>query len=300
VAGHLARAAVAACCLAVLLGAAPGRADELTGTLKAIHDRGRVVIGYREDALPFSYRPRPESAPIGYSIELCREIVDEITAELDGRELGVEYRPVTAADRIRRVAGGEIDLECGTTTSSVARRREVAFSPIIFVAGTKLLVRKGSGIRSYRDLAGKTVVVTAGTTNEAALRTLARKQNLALDVVAAGSHDESFRRFAAGEADAFATDDVLLYGKLAGAAAAADYQVVGDYLSYDPYGIMYRKDDPALDAVVERTFRRLAESRELAQIYERWFQRRLPTGERLDLPMSPQLEEMFRMLGLPE
>jgi glutamate/aspartate transport system substrate-binding protein len=274
-------------------------AAPLSGTLKKIHASGVVTIGYRENSFPFSYLS-PSKVPLGYSIDLCLEIVDEISNELDGRELKVEYRAVTPTTRIPAVASGEIDLECGSTTNNTARQKEVAFSPIFFVSGTKLLVRKADKIRSHRDLRDKTVVVTAGTTNERALRTLIDRQKLGIKLIAAKDHDESFKLFTSGAADAFATDDILLYGWIAQSRKEAEYQVVGDYLSYDPYGIMYRRDDPQFAAVVDRAFARLAESRELRWIYRKWFQRRVPTGENLALPMSAQLQSIFGTLGLPE
>ena len=135
------------------------------------------------------------------------------------------------------------------------------------------MVKRGSRINSYRDLRDKTVVVTAGTTNEAAIKALSDKQNLGIKVIAAKDHAESFTQLASGAADAFASDDVLLYGIIAASKTAADYKVVGEYLSYDPYGLMYRRNDPDFGDVVERTFRRLAESREIVHIYNKWFQR---------------------------
>jgi glutamate/aspartate transport system substrate-binding protein len=238
--------------------------------------------------------------PIGYSIDLCNEIVDEVSKELGGVEVSVAYKKVTSESRIPAVRSGEVDLECGSTTSNFERQKQVAFSPIFFVAGTKLLVQRESGIGSYRDLNGKTVVVTAGTTNEAAIRTLSEKQKLDIKIVIGKDHADSFAMLEAGKADAFATDDVLLYGLVATTKTGDRYRIVGDYLSYDPYGLMYRKDDPDFAAVVDRTFSRLAASRELVQLYNKWFQKRLPTGERLDLPISPQLEEIFRVQGVPE
>ncbi len=274
-------------------------AGKLAGTLKKIRDSGVVTIGYRENSFPFSYLG-PGKTPLGYSLELCQAIVDEVAGELDGKLLQVNYRPVTPETRMQAVASGEIDLECGSTTNNTARQKEVAFSPIIFVSGTKLMVRRADKIRSYRDLRDKTVVVTAGTTNEQALKAFNEKQKLGMKLVSAKDHDESFKLFTAKQADAFATDDVLLYGLIARTKSQAENIVVGEYLSYDPYGIMFRRDDPQFAAVVERTFRQLAESRELRWIYRRWFQRRVPTGENLALPMSPQLESIFEALGLPE
>jgi ABC-type amino acid transport substrate-binding protein len=274
-------------------------AQELTGTLKKIKDSKAVTLGYRESSVPFSYLNRPGD-PIGYSIDLCNAVVDETSKEIEGLEIAVKYKKVTAETRIPAVRSGEIDLECGSTTANFERKKEVAFSPIFFVAGTKLLVPRSSDITSYRDLRDKTVVVTAGTTNEAAVRAISERQKLGIRLVIGKDHAESFALLKAGRADAFATDDVLLYGLVATDKSGDQYHVVGEYLSYDPYGLMYRKDDPDFAAIVDRTFSRLAQSRELVQLYNKWFQQRLPTGERLELPMSPQLEEIFRVQGVPD
>jgi len=271
----------------------------LSGTLKKVKDTGTITLGYRESSLPFSYLNKRHQ-PIGYSIDLCREIVEDVSTELDGMEIKIAFTPVTPANRLQKVALGEVDLECGSTTGNVQRRKEVAFSPIFFVAGTKLMVPKSSTIGSYRDLAGKTAVVTAGTTNEVALRTLSDKQKLGIAIVTAPDHAQSMQVLTAGKADAFATDDVLLYGFIATDKSASGMKVVGEYLSYDPYGLVYRRDDPGFAAVVDRAFARMAGERRLTELYNKWFLRRLPTGETLNLPMSPQLEEVFRMLGQPE
>jgi glutamate/aspartate transport system substrate-binding protein len=294
---------LAAASLLILAAAATAQeatnVGALSGTLKKVKESGTITLGYRESSLPFSYLNRRQQ-PIGYSLDLCREIVEDVSTELDGMEIKIAFAPVTPADRLQRVASGQIDLECGSTTGNVQRRKEVAFSPIFFVAGTKLMVPKSSSVRSYRDLAGKTAVVTSGTTNEAALRTLSDKQKLGITIITSPDHAQSLATLVSGKADAFATDDVLLYGFIATAKDARDMKVVGEYLSYDPYGLVYRRDDPAFAAVVERTFTRIASERRLAELYNKWFLRRLPTGETLNLPMSPQLEEIFRMLGQSE
>jgi glutamate/aspartate transport system substrate-binding protein len=284
---------------APLLVLPSGSAQELTGTLKKIKDSKTVTLGYRASSIPFSYLNKLHQ-PIGYSIDLCNEVVKEISSELQGVEIGVNYKLVRAETRISAVGSGEIDLECGSTTANFERKKQVAFSPIFFIAGTKLLVPRSSSISSYADLRDKTVVVTAGTTNEAAVRTISDKQHLDIKVVVGKDHDESFAMLKEGKADAFATDDVLLYGLVATNKSGDQFHVVGEFLSYDPYGLMYRKDDPDFAAVVDRTFSRLAQSRELVQLYNKWFQQRLPTGETLNLPMSPQLEEIFRVEGVPE
>jgi glutamate/aspartate transport system substrate-binding protein len=282
-----------------LIAASSAGAQELTGTLKKVKDSKTVTLGYRETSIPFSYLNKV-GEPIGYSIDLCNAVVDEVSKELEGIEIAVKYKKVTAETRIPAVQSGDVDLECGSTTANFERKKEVAFSPIFFVAGTKLLVPRSSGISSYRDLRDKTVVVTAGTTNEAAVRAISEKQHLGIKFLVGTDHAESFGMLKEGRADTFATDDVLLYGLVATARLGDQYHVVGEYLSYDPYGLMYRKDDPDFAAIVDRTFSHLAQSRELVQLYNRWFQQRLPTGETLDLPMSPQLEEIFRVEGVPD
>ena len=285
--------------IAPLLVTSGAPAQELTGSLKKIKDSKTVTLGHRESSIPFSYVNKV-GEPIGYSIDLCNAVVDEVSKELEGVEITVKYKKVTAETRIPAVKSGEVDLECGSTTANFERKKEVAFSPIFFVAGTKLLVPRSSGISSYLDLRDKAVVVTAGTTNEAAVRAISDKQHLGIKFLVGTDHAESFAMLKEGKADAFATDDVLLYGLVATARSGDQYHVVGEYLSYDPYGLMYRKDDPDFAAIVDRTFSRLAQSRELVQLYNKWFQQRLPTGETLDLPMSPQLDEIFRVEGVPD
>jgi len=272
---------------------------ELTGTLAKARAAGAITIAYRESSVPFSFLS-PRGEPIGYSIELCRKLSEAI-GEAVGRELALKWLAVTSDSRIEAIASGKADLECGSTTNNLERQKQVAFSPIIFVAGTRLLVKRGSPIRSYRDLAGRTVAVTAGTTNEKAMQEIARRFKLDFRILEQKDHSESYARLAEGKADAFATDDVLLFGLIAQNKAQKQYQVVGEFLSYDPYGIMFRKGDAQLAELVKRAFHDLAEDGEIERQYKRWFLQRLPSGQSLDLPMSPQLETLVRaMAARPE
>jgi len=274
-------------------------AEELTGTLKKVHDTGTVVIGYRESSIPFSYL-NSRGEPIGYSIDLGRAIVDGISNELDGQTLKIRFVPVTPESRISAVVNGEIDLECGSTTNNAQRQKQVAFSPVMFVAGTKLLVKRDSNIQSFHDLNGKTVVVTAGTTNEEAMHRLSDKFSISMHLITGIDHEESYEQLATGKADALAGDDVLLYGLIAKNRTSQNFMVIGEFLSYDPYGIMFRKDDPQLAKVMQRVFQEMAQSRDLEYTYKRWFLSKLPSGETLNLPMSAQLQEIFRALGAPD
>jgi glutamate/aspartate transport system substrate-binding protein len=266
-------------------------------TLKRIESTGIVRLGYRENSPPFAFLDA-KNTPVGYSLDLCEVVVEQIAQEL-GREVSVEYRAVTPENRFELVTSGAIDLECGSSTNTAERRKLVAFSPTMFVTGTKLMVRRGSGIRALSDLDGKTIVLTRGTVQEQTVPKIAARQNLKIKFVFAGDHNESFQILASGKADAFANDDVQLYGMLAETRSASDYRVVGDFLTYADYALTLRKDDPEFAEVVENAFHRLAGSREIVAIYERWFVKPMASGARLNLPMSPHLEEIFRVQGLP-
>jgi glutamate/aspartate transport system substrate-binding protein len=283
---------------ALVSGSAGGQEQPegvLSGTLQKAHASGTVAVGYREASIPFSYLSA-RNEPIGYSIDLCRAIVDAISTEV-GRDLDIQWVPVTSETRFNAVISGQVDLECGSTTANQERKRIVDFSPIIFVAGTKLMVKKGSPIKSFRDLGGKSVVVTAGTTNEKALRDLVVKFKLNTAITTGRDHADSYDQLVSGKVDAFATDDVLLYGFIAQNRAQDQLAVVGEFLSYEPYGIMFRRNDPQLAALVSQTLHDLAASREFEQTYNKWFLRQLPSGQRMNLPMSAQLAEMIRIMS---
>jgi glutamate/aspartate transport system substrate-binding protein len=272
-----------------------GSSEGLSPTLSAIKAAHVVRLGYRESSPPFSFLDQA-NRPIGYSLELCEAVVDEIGVEVDDPNLKIDYVKVTSDDRIQAVLQNKIDLECGSTTANAERARQVAFSPLMFVAGTKLMVPKAARVSSVTDLKGKTVVVTKGTTNEQAIHNADKKFSLGLNIVTGADHEQSYQMLSDGKADAFATDDILLSGLIARHKSQDKFIVTGEYLSYDPYGIMFRKGEPQLTAVVERTFRKLGSNHDLIPLYNKWFVSRLPTGERLNVAISPQLEEAFHVL----
>jgi glutamate/aspartate transport system substrate-binding protein len=288
---------LAACLLTTAAFAQPaGGGEGLSPTLANIKARHVVRLGYRESSPPFSFLDQA-NRPIGYSLELCEAVVDEIGIEVDDANLRIEYVKVTSDDRIPAVVQNKIDLECGSTTANAERAKQVSFSPLMFVAGTKLMVPKASAVSGPSDLKGKTVVVTKGTTNEQAMHALDKKLTLGMNIVTAADHEQSYQMLVEGKADAFATDDILLYGLIARHKSQDKFRVAGDYLSYDPYGIMFRKGEPQLAAVVERSFRKLGSNRDLIPLYNKWFVSRLPTGEKLNVEISPQLEEAFKVLN---
>jgi glutamate/aspartate transport system substrate-binding protein len=286
---------LAACLLATAACAQTGDSEGLSPTLANIKATHVVRLGYRESSPPFSFLDQA-NRPIGYSLELCEAVVDEIGVEVDDPNLKIAYVKVTSDDRIPAVMQNKIDLECGSTTANAERAKQVAFSPLMFVAGTKLMVPKASNVSAVTDLKDKTVVVTKGTTNEQAMHNADKKYALGLNIVTSPDHEQSYQMLVDGKADAFATDDILLYGLIARHKSQDKFRVTGDYLSYDPYGIMFRKGEPQLNAVVERAFRKLGSNHDLIPLYNKWFVSRLPTGERLNVAISPQLEEAFKSM----
>ncbi|TWA96230.1 amino acid ABC transporter substrate-binding protein [Bradyrhizobium stylosanthis] len=286
---------LAAASLLATTASAQTAGEGLSPTLSAIKKAHTVRLGYRESSPPFSFLDQA-NRPIGYSLELCEAIVEEIGVEVDDPNLKIDYVKVTSDDRIDAVLQNKIDLECGSTTANAERGKRVAFSPLMFVAGTKLMVPKAASVQQLTDLKGKAIVVTKGTTNEQAIQAADKKYALGLNIITSPDHEQSYQMLVDGKADAFATDDILLFGLIARHKAQDKFRVTGDYLSYDPYGIMFKKGEPQLAAVVERAFRKLGSNRDLVPLYNKWFIARLPTGERLNVPISLQLEEAFKAM----
>jgi glutamate/aspartate transport system substrate-binding protein len=293
-----------AAALAAALAAAPALCQELTGTLKKIKDSGTITIGHREASIPFSFLDDKQQA-IGYSMDLCAAIVEEVKKEISAATLVIKLNAVTPQTRIPLMINGSIDLECGSTTNTLTRQKQVAFAPVTYITGTKLLVKRSARIRSYRDLKGKTVVVTQGTTNERVMKALSDKENLNIKFVNAKDHAESFLTVESGRAVAFSMDDILLHGLIAKSKNPKEFEVVGDYLSYEPYGIMFRANDDAFGVVVRRAIARLFGDAgqcngAIKSIYKKWFVDKLPSGESMNLPMPALLEAVCRTGALPD
>ena len=297
---------------ATLLGAGSVRAQDgiLSGTIKTIRDRGTILIGYRTAAPPFAFLNKG-GQPIGFSIDICHGIAASVAAALNTDLLEpnapewqtgirIKYVPVAADDRLKMLVAGTIDLECGSTTANAERAKTIAFSPVFFLAGTKLMTARNASTLSYRDLAGKTIAVGTGTTNDPVIQRLATSVTPPMKVAEVANLNAAYDMLVSGEADAFASDDILLTGFLATRPDGKAYHVIGDYLSYEPYAIGYRRNDPAFADLIKTSFGDMAGQGQLGALYSRWFIDRLPTGETLDLPMSAQLTEMYRVLGQPD
>lgn len=280
--------------LAVLLSVAGAtQAGELTGTLKKIKDTGAITIGHRETSSPFSFLDSNKQ-PVGYAIDLCLKVVDQVKAVLEMPDLAVKYVAVTPQTRIPSVVDGRVDLECGSTTNTLSRQQQVDFSAIYFTTGTRLMTWKANKMREIEDLSGKPIAVVAGSTNERAVKApIDSGQVGGAQLVVAKDYAEGIGALEAKKADAFATDDIVLFGLLAKSDKKQDFEIIGRYLTYDPYGIMLRRDDADFRLVVNTALARAFRSGEVTRIYAKWF-------DPISVPMSGLLKAGFELQAIPE
>ena len=276
--------------MVLLCATMTARAD----TLQKIADTGRITLAYRESSVPFSYLDGPHK-PIGFGIDIYAHVLAAVRRATGRKDLDVRWQAVTSQNRMPLVANGTVDLECGSTTNTRTRARSVAFAVNYFYTGTRLLVKKSSGIRSFDDLGGKPVTVTTGTTNFKLMRKFNLDHGLGMELLAAKDHADALLLVEADRALAFAMDDILLYGLILNAKHPEQLQVVGEPLQVEPYACMLRRDDPAFKKLVDDVIGGLMRSGEFEAIYRRWFLSPIPPrGRSLALPMSPQLRENLR------
>ena len=283
---HLVRVAVVAGFLVT------GMTNAYAGsTLDRIKQTGTVNLGYRTVSLPFSYKSEDAGAPLGYSVDVCNALVEAIKVELKNTGLQVKYLPVTSAERFDWVRDGKIDFECANSTNTKVRREKVAFAMPLYFSSAKLLVRDGSGIASIADLDGKTLSVEKGTTGEQIIES--RKKTLSnMKVVFVESSLAGAKTVEDKTADAFITDDILLYGFKAQSKEALD--VVGPVLTIEPLTIAFSKDDPELAVFVEREMTNLYMSGKMRRWYKKWFQTQLPQRQfSMNVPANQLTADMF-------
>jgi glutamate/aspartate transport system substrate-binding protein len=271
IATRLARVASLALSLAVLvLAAVPVRAQDLQGTLKKIKDSGTITLGYREQSVPFSFKGS-DGTPAGYSVDLCKSVATAVQQQLGLQKLDVKWVPVTVETRIPAVVRGAIDLECGSTTNTLARQEQVDFSHMTFVDGGSLLVKTTGKLASFQDFAGKKIGVIPGTTTETALKAALQKALVNAQVTPVKDHREGLTGVEGGTLDAYASDRVILIGLAVTAQDPSQFAIADTYLSYEPYGLMLRRGDAAFRLTVNRALSQLYRSGEVMQIYGRWF-----------------------------
>ncbi|MBS0315426.1 MAG: amino acid ABC transporter substrate-binding protein [Proteobacteria bacterium] len=258
-------------------------------TLSDIREHGEFRLGHRESSAPFSFVDGDGQAR-GYSVDICLKVYAAVKAELKRPDLALRYVMVKPADRITAVKDGRIDVECGSTTNTVGRQKDVAFSFTTFVVGARFLAKKTSNLKDLADLRGKPVAVTEKTTTETLVRQTSAERNLALKLVLVKDHAEGFAKMDSGEVAAVANDDALLFGLASKAKDPSQYDFVGKYLSVEPYGIMYRKDDPGFARLMDNVIGGLFASGEIRAIHAKWFE-----SGAFRLPMSQYMKENIKL-----
>jgi ABC-type amino acid transport substrate-binding protein len=276
----------AALCLSAGVQAGP--------VLDRIKESGRIVIAHRESSVPFSFLDA-ERQPVGYSMDLCLRLAEAVRKKLGLTVLTPEFLLVTPGDRIKVIADGRADIECGSTTNNAERREKVAFTVPHFIAGARYMVRADSTISALAGFDHHTLVSTKGTTPLKAIEKANRERLMGITILEAPDHARAVSMVQSGEADGFAMDDVLLYGLIAGQPDPSQLKVVGKFLTIEPLAIMLGKGDPEFKRVLDDEMKRLINSREANVIYDRWFIRPIPPkNTALNLPMSYLLRDFWK------
>ncbi len=283
--------AVAALCLAPALALAQMASAPFEGRLKKIHDTKTINVAYRTDAVPFSFEDA-EKKPTGYTVDLCRSVIGVIEKQVGVVPLQIKWVPVTTQSRLSAVASGQADMECGSTTVTIGRMKEVSFSSLTFVDGTGLLIRAATPGNSLIDLANKKIGVIPGTSNERALNEALKAKVVTATVVPVPSREDGLAQLEAGTIDALASDRVLLVGLVAKSKDPKALALLGDPLSFEPYAIVLPRGDWAMKQAVDAALAQIYKSPALGELYGRWF-------ASMGRP-SPILEIMYGLGRLPE
>lgn len=268
--------------IAAILAVGAAHAD----TLKKIKDSGAITIGTRESSGALSYT-LGDGKYVGFHTEMANRIAADLQKQLGLAKLDVKYQPVTSQNRIPLVQNGTVDLECGSTTNNETRQKDVSFAMTTYVEEVRIATKANSGINSIKDLVGKTVATTTGTTSVQTLRKHERANGVDFKEVFGKDHADSFLLLESGRADAFVMDGSILAGNISKSKNPADFKIVGEVLSVEPIACMMRKDDPAFKKAVDDSIKGMIKSGDLAKLYDKWFMQPIPpTNTKVGLPMS--------------
>ena len=269
----------------------------MANTLDKAKTTGKFTLAYRESSIPFSYLGE-DGKPLGFGWEMCKLIAEEVKKQSGRKDLVVESQAVTSQNRIPLIQNGTVDVECGSTTNNSERGKQVTFAINYFYTGTRFLVKSDSGIKSINDLKGKKVVSTTGTTNYQILRNLNDEKKYGFELLGAKDHADALLMVESGMANAFGMDDILLYGLKASSKESAKLAVVGESIQVEPYAIMFRKDDPKFQALVNKVITTSMKSGEFEKAYKKWFQTNIPPKNvNLNAPMSKELKDNLKALS---
>ncbi|QIL44849.1 amino acid ABC transporter substrate-binding protein [Acidovorax sp. HDW3] len=278
--------------LAITTLAATGALAQANDTLAKIKSTGAITLGVRESSgLGYTLG---NGKYVGFHTEMAERIAGDVEKQLGLSKLDVKYQPVTSQNRIPLVTNGTVDLECGSTTNNMARQKEVAFAYTTYVEEVRIAVNAKSGITGIKDLNGKTIVTTTGTTSVQTLRKNKRADGLTFKEVMGKDHADSFLMLETGRADAFIMDGSILAANISKSKTPSDFKVVGEVLSVEPIACMLRKDDPAFKKAVDDSIVRQIKDGSLAKLYDRWFMQPIPPANvKVGLPLSAATKEAW-------
>ena len=271
--------------LAVLALAAGTASAQANDTLAKIKSSGVVNLGVRDSSgLAFTIGG---GKYVGFHTEMAEHIVDDLKKVTGNPNLKINYQVITSQNRIPLLQNGTIDFECGSTTNNLTRQKDVAFAVTTYVEEVRMAVKANSGIKSIKDLAGKTVATTTGTTSVQTLRKNERANGIDFKEVMGKDHADSFLLLESGRADAFVMDGSILAANIAKSKSPKDYAIVGEVLSVEPIACMLRKDDPKMKEALDNSIKRQIKDGSLAKLYDKWFMQPIPPNNvSLNMPLS--------------
>ena len=284
---------------AAALLAMPGIASAQDGpVMKRIAETKTITIGHRDASVPLSFLG-PDGKAQGYSIDICLKIAEAAKTELKLDKLDIKFVPLTPQTRIPLLTAGTVDIICESSTHTLGRSRQIAFLSTTFLTGSKLLVRKTSGIKKIEDMTDKVLVAVLGTTNEKAAQVEidTKKIKIKGEIVKVKDHSQAMLNLEQERADAYVSDDVVLYGLKSASKNPDEWEVVGPYFSYDPYGMMIPRNNDDFRLLGNKTITRLIQSGEMEAIYKKWFE---PGPTKINYPLSDRLKENFQLIALPD
>ena len=257
--------------------AAPLSAQELTGTLLQIKKTGTIKVGYRQDQTPMSFLGK-DGMPAGYSIDLCKLIVEEVEKKVNGK-VKIEYVPVSAEERFKALSDNRIDILCGSTSKTLSRSRLVDFTELTFVTGATFMTLKDTQIMN--NFTGKKVGVVKGTTTADSLKGLFKETGVAADIVMVNTTSEGMKALEEKKIDAFAADQVVLIGLALTSAKPENFSILPNLFTYEPFALAVRRNDADFRLVADSVISRLFRTRDILPIYDKWlgrFSSRMPSA----------------------
>lgn len=278
--------------VAITVLAAGSAFAQANDTLAKIKSSGAVTLGVRESSgLGYTLG---NGKYVGFHTEMGERILADVQKQLGLANMEIKYQPVTSQNRIPLVTNGTVDIECGSTTNNTARQKDVAFAVTTYVEEVRIAVNAKSGITGIKDLNGKTIVTTTGTTSVQTLRKNKRAEGLNFKEVMGKDHADSFLMLETGRADAFIMDGSILAANISKSKNPADFKIVGEVLSVEPIACMLRKDDPAFKKAVDDSIKRQIADGSLAKLYDKWFMQPIPPANvKIGLPLSEATKEAW-------